>query len=268
MKRPRRAFAYLFAAAALCAGALAGTPCAHAAREEKAKSLQIHLEPSGATPGAWGRAKYRVGRGHRRLAIETHGLHPGAYDVLVGAGAVGSFEVTEGTVPDEASTFVLDSRQTALLFDPRGTVIEVVNQASGMTELSIGEFPANKREEMEQSRIRLDFKSTDVQPAASGSAEFRSYKGRSRFVIKVAGLAPGTYELVIGGTPEAFLRVVSLDEVEVSFDTIPEKPEEGDEDLGDEELHRLLTFDPRGFPVSLTREGGVAILSIDMYPAR
>lgn len=274
MRRNRPPLTSLLAATALFGAVLAGAPCVRA--EEKAQCLQIRFDPSGVTPGASGRAKYRAVRGFRRLVIETHGLGPGLYDVLVGAGIVGSLEVPEEIAPDEASTFVLDSREAGLLiFDPRGTSVEIVNQSNGMTELSIDEFPANKREEMEKSRIKTDFKSTDVQPAASGRTEFRSFKGRSRFVVKVAGLSPGTYELVIGGTPEAFLRIVSLDEVELSFDTVPEESvdtQAGDDaqgytDQGDEELHRLLTFDPRGFPVSLTLNG-VDILSIELYPVK
>lgn len=273
MRRDWRALPSLIASAALLGAVLAGAPCVRA--EEKAHSLQMRFEPSGMTPGGWGRASFRAVRRFRRLVIETHGLAPGFYDVFVGAGVVGSLEVPEEIGPDEASIFVLDSRQAGLLiFDPRGTSIEVVNQSNGMTELSIDEFPANKREEMEKTRIKIDFKTTDVQPAASGTTEFRSFKGRSRFVVKVAGLSPGTYELVIGGTPESFLRIVSLDGVELSFDTIPEESvdtvgddAQGNDDQADEDLHRLLTFDPRGFPISL-RLNGVDILSIDLYPVR
>src|SRR5262245_31589281 len=225
MRRAPRTLPSLFAVVAFLAGALSGAPYVRA--EEKALILQVRLEPSGATPGAWGRVQYRTVRRFRRLAIETHGLAPGAYDILIGAGTVGTLEVPAEVGPDEASTFILDSRRAGLLiFDPRGTSIEVMSQASGMTELSIDEFPSNKREEMQKTRIKLDFKSTDVQPAASGSTEFRSFKGRSRFAVKVAGLAPGTYELVIGGTPEAALQIASLDEVELSFDSMPEDPDE------------------------------------------
>lgn len=268
MRRAHRVLPPLFAAA-LLAVTLAGAPSVKA--EENLQSLQTRLQPEGLTPGAWGRVKYKLTHGYRRLTIETHGLAPGFYDILVGAGVVGSMEVVDGISSGEGSgVFVLDSRSAGLLiFDPRGTSVEVVSQTNGMTELSISDFPANKREETRKANIKVDFKSADVQPAASGGTEFRSSKGRSRFVVRIAGLEPGTYDLLIGGTSQGRIRIMSLDEVELSFDTMPQDEQGGDDPLiGDDPYGglNLLTFDPRGFPVSLALQG-VDVLVIEQYPS-
>ena len=277
----RRALGFastLFLTAVLVTSALSWVPNIRA--DEPVLSLQSYLEPTGATPGAWGKARFQFGHGSQRLRIEAHGLDAGVYDILVAGGAVASGEIPEGALGSDAGVFVLDSRSAGrVLFDPRGATVEVVNRLTGMTELSVDTFPRDKREELRRSRIEAEFTGTDVQPAASGSAVLRSFKGRSRFVVKVAGLAPGTYDLVLGGSPEGQLHVRSLDEIELTFDTIPaealesgdahgrapraDEPQGGDED--DEGLRRLLTFDPRGWAISVARDG-VDILVIDPFP--
>ena len=135
MKRTRRAVsAFLAAAVLVFAAALVSGPSAIAAPKGP-HNLHVWLSPTGVTPDAWGKAKFKFVRKFSRLTVEVHGLTPGAYDVLVGGVAVGSmnFAVSSST-GDEFGRFVLDSR-TAVAVDPRGTSVAVVNQTTAMTEL-------------------------------------------------------------------------------------------------------------------------------------
>ena len=157
MKRARRAFSSVIAAATLTAAALAVTPRAGAAPKAEAHNLQTRLGPTGVTPAAWGTVKYKAVRSFRRLTIESHGLYPGLYDVFIGGGVIGSMEVADDAAAGEGSgRFVIDSRTAGLMiFDPRGTSVEIVNQQNGETELEADHFPANKREEMARSKIAI-----------------------------------------------------------------------------------------------------------------
>jgi len=247
--------------------------------------LMTRLSPTGATPAASGKAKYTFVRSGSSLAVTTHGLQPGAYDIKIGGGVVGTLNVTADDLAAEgASRFLLDtSLSSGILFDPRGTSLEVVNQLSGATELFTSAFPADKDEEKTKIAVEAAFTSTGLQPAASGEAQYRSFKGRSKLVVKVAGLASGVYDLTVGGVPEARLDVAGLDETALTFDSQAPaataddgatSPATGDGSHG----HRrgttareggalLLSFDPTGLPVALTLDGQT-ILLIDAFPAQ
>jgi len=274
MQRARPVVPALFGAAVLLAATLAATPSVQAS--PASKHLQMCLSPTGATPSAQGMVKYTSIRTFRHLIVDTHGLAPGSYDILIGGGAVGSMDVLEGVNSgDDAGRFVIDSRFAGMLiFDPRGTSVEVVNQETGETELALDDFPSSKREEMERTKVASEFRNAEVQLAASGKAEFRSFRGRARFRVTVAGLAPGRYDLNVGGSSQALLSVSSLNEIEVSFDTTPpdsdDPQREDDAKAADDGLvvdgsRRLLTFDPRGFAVSIA-QGGVDVLVIKLFP--
>src|SRR4029453_7843488 len=97
--------------------------------------LQVRLSPTGATPAASGKAKFRFVRQYSRFTVEAHGLLPGSYDILIGGGAVGTMNVGAEDSADAACRFTLDSRLAGgFLFDPRGTTVEVVNHVTGVTE--------------------------------------------------------------------------------------------------------------------------------------
>ena len=252
---------------------------------EGSRHLMTRLSPTGATPMASGKAKYTFVRSASYLTVTTHGLLPGAYDIKIGGGVVGTLDVTaEEAAAQGASRFILDSAvSSGMLFDPRGTSLEVVNQVSGATELLTPAFPADKAEEKIKIAVDAAFASTGLQPAASGEAQYRSFKGRSNLVVKVAGLAPGVYDLTVGGVPKARLSVVGLDEAELTFDSLPPSATADDDSTsaasGDgsgshgrgrnarEGGALLLSFDPTGLPVAIT-VGGQTVLLIDSFPAQ
>src|SRR4029450_7351430 len=123
---------------------------------------------------------------------------------------------------DAACRFTLDSRLAGgVLFDPRGTTVEVVNHVTGGTELAAEEFPADKSAERQKIEIAAAFVNTGVQAAAAGTAEFRFFKGRSRLELRVEGLASGTYDVLVGDAARAQIAVASLDALDVSFDSLP-----------------------------------------------
>lgn len=276
MKRNRRAACASFAAAVLVfAATLVSSPSTLAAPKGP-HNLQVWLGPTGVTPDAWGKAKYKFVRKFSRLTVEVHGLTPGAYDVLVGGVGVGSMNVAvSSSTGDEFGRFVLDSRTAGIVAaDPRGTSVAVVNQTTAMTELEAIHFPGTKTEEQEKTEIETAFTNTGVQPGVSGEAELKEFKGRTKFEVKVEGLAPGTYDLLVGGASKAQIEVSSTGEVELQFDSMPDGigDDQGDNDLqgeddqGDDDgLDLLLSFDPRGQQVAISL-GGTNILVIDSFP--
>jgi len=271
MKRMQRSpLPLMISAAGLIAATFAMAPPARAASNGP-HELQIRLSPTGVTPTASGKAKFKFVRRFSRLTVEAHGLLPGSYDILIGGGAIGTMDVS---AEEPASRFDFDSRTASgLLFDPRGTSLEIVNRETRVAELQADEFPSDKTEEIRKIEIATDFANAGVQPAASGDAEFKSFRGRSQLRVSVAGLAPGTYDVLVGGAAQARIAVTSLDTVDIAFDSLPSAgvDDQGGESLaGDRAKKRaagslLLTFDPRGLPVSLS-QGGATILLIDPFP--
>ena len=260
-------------AGALLVSCLAIAPAVAASGSHHLMTL---LSPTGATPPATGKAKYTVVRSRSHLTVTTHGLPPGLYDIRVGGGVVGTMDVTPEADAEGVAKFVLDSRlSSGLLFDPRGTALEIVNQASGVTELYTDRFPADKAEETAKITIDAPFSSTGLQPAASGEVEYRSFKGRSRLVVKVAGLSSGAYDLIVGGMARAKFAVEGLEELALSFESLPTigldqasdgTAAENPRDRSGEGSSLLLSFDPAGLPVAITL-GGQTVLLIDPFPA-
>jgi len=260
-------------AAGLIAATFAMAPPAGAASNGP-HELQIRLSPTGVTPTASGKAKFKFVRRFSRLTVEVHGLLPGSYDILIGGGAIGTMDVSaEAAASNAVCRFDFDSRTASgILFDPRGTSLEVVNRETRVAELQADEFPSDKREEIRKIEIETDFANTGAQPAASGEAEFKSFRGRSQLRVSVAGLAPGAYDVLVGDAAQARIAVTSLDTVDIAFDSLPTA---GIDDQGGESLVRggarkragslLLTFDPRGLPVALS-QGSEKILLIDPFP--
>ena len=81
-------------------------------------------------------------------------------------------------------------------------------------------------------------------------------------MVRVAGLAPGDYDLMVGGGSQGRVHVTSLNLVELTFDTLPPEPAAASEDDGSQTpaglvdgSRSLLTFDPRGFPVAISKDG-------------
>jgi hypothetical protein len=267
----------MIGAAGFVASFLAMAPQAQA-EPNGPHALQIRLSPTGATPAATGKAKFRFVRRYSRFTVETHGLLPGSYDILIGGGAVGTMDVGPDEAPDAVCRFTLDSHlASGMLFDPRGTSVEVVNRQTRVTELSAYEFPADKSEERRRVEIETDLPSTGVQPAASGKAVFRSFRGRSRLELEIEGAAPGTYDVVVGDALRAQLVVTSLDAATLSFDSLPTADADAaagesirrGRDHGQGHGHGspslLLTFDPRGLPVAVSI-AGQNVLLIDPFP--
>src|SRR4051812_48956665 len=111
MNHPRRFSRTLSIATAtgcLVASCLATATPARAA--SGSHHLMTRLTPSGATPSAWGKAKYTFVRAASYLTVETHGLLPGPYDIRIGGGVVGTLDVTAEDAARETTSHDAVSR--------------------------------------------------------------------------------------------------------------------------------------------------------------
>lgn len=100
---------------------------------------------------------------------------------------------------------------------------------------------------------------------ATGIAVLRDEAAGGRFSIKTKGLAPGAYQVRVGGTLETLLFVDESGTGEALFDTAlfeksAARREEQQSDLGP------LTFDPRGKTIQITRDGQILLAA--SFPAR
>ena len=102
-------------------------------------------------------------------------------------------------------------------------------------------------------------------PSASGVARLTREAGRTIFTLKVRGLPPGAYRILVGGALEGFLFVESAGPAEVRFDSRAFDDETPVTRAGESEAMGLA-FDPRGRSIQVAREGQVLLEAV--FPSR
>ena len=219
---------------------------------------EVHtkLAATVADPHARGMAHYN-GVGHQaRFNLNTHALAPGDYSLDLDGTSVASFTVNpnSGGSGGTSAALKLSTKRGTLGFDPRGHRISV---SSGGIDHLWADFPASHQDAMATIDIKVAIDNTGVQTGASGEAHYRWKLGETRFSVDAQGLAPGSYDLLVGGLLEGTFVVDSSGGGGITFDTVLAGADHGD---------LLLTFDPRGQLVQISQQN-VAVLQLQ-FPAQ
>lgn len=135
-----------------------------------------------------------------------------------------------------SSAFLLD-------FDPRGQVLEINDGTDDILTAVVS--GAGQPDGMSvDERVRLT--PTELVPKGEAKARYRTRKdGRIDFEVKIAGVAPGSYQLFVDGVARGTIEADALGIGEIEF----ENPAE----TGD----LLLDFDPRGLRVDVSQNGNI-----------
>jgi len=106
--------------------------------------VEIDLTNAGVQPGAYAQAEFKSRYGRMKFEVEADGMIPGTYDLYVGGVDVADLVVAAGG----RGAVAFDSRPTSdddgagdaldllLTFDPRGQLIEIREQGTGMVLFS------------------------------------------------------------------------------------------------------------------------------------
>jgi hypothetical protein len=214
---------------------------------------RVSLQPTGAIPGASGRARLRERRGVRDFDVEIEDVPDGAYELLVGGTSRGTITVAGGEGDIEFSDGGDDPDELPLDFDPLGALVQV---AQGSTIVLSGELLA----EAPGVNVCTPSESTALlanvgpDPDAKGDVRFRIKDDCDRdFRVEIEDLPVGAYDLLVGGVVRGTIDVadVGLGETEgqIEFDTDVDEPDE-----------LPLDFDPVGQTVEIF-QGGTLFLS-------
>jgi hypothetical protein len=229
-----------------------------------------------------GRARVRFERrknGELRFDVELENVTPGAYRVLVGgiergvlvANSLGRGEIEWRTDSDDGDHLPLD-------FDPRGEIVDILNDAgeivfTGSAEAQIPGVSDDGSDDDASDDDGSDDDASDddggnpggppvacgnpveievplinagLYPSGQADARFRLRDGcRTDFQVEIEDVPDGAYELYVGGVPRGTISV-SAGQGEIEFD---------DEPVGAE---ILIDFDPRGMEVRVESDGVVA----------
>lgn len=206
------------------------------------------LFASAAQPAASGDARLRVRDGCRSdLSVEIEDVTAGAYDVVV-AGAVrgtivAAFDAAAGQVRGQIEFGDDDPGSPALDFDARGQSIDVVQ--GGVVVLSTtfvgGGSSGGASCVDDQSGIAL--LNLAAPAAARAQARLRIRDDcRKTFTVELEDIAPGSYQVQVGGVLETVVTVGALRHGEIELDSHdPPKP--------------VLQFDPRGREIAIVQNG-------------
>ncbi len=118
------------------------------------------------------------------------------------------------------------------------------NCSGGISDNFVSSTPAQE--------IEIDLLSTGIAPGAGGEAELETGPGYASFEVEVDGLAPGEYDLLVGGELVGII-FVERENGDTYGDIEFESPAD-DDDL-------LLTFDPQGQVIEIAQNGTVLLTS-------
>ncbi len=156
-----------------------------------AEGAKVFLHNAGVDPDARARVRFAEGEKGEAFSVKVEALEVGKYAVLVGGEQVGELVTGKGG----EGQLILGG---TLTFDPWGSLVEIAGVGTGEIYFygalpPAGEAPPFKIELLER------FSNTGEVAKAAGEASLRSFRGKVRFRVKVRGLPPGIYNLVIAG---------------------------------------------------------------------
>lgn len=205
---------------------------------------RVDLTATPVAAGAAARARFRSDRdGRKRFDIQLEKAPAGSYALFVdgvprGAilvDATGRGKIEFSTTPENAE-LLLD-------FDPRGLIVDIV---FGSQIAFSGRMTARAQgvTDCVFSEVEVQIASTGVDPDGSARARLRTRSDCEReFDVEVEDVAPGNYDLVVGGVLRGVITVVDNGfsvEGDIEFSNASDDPDEA-----------LLNFDPEGQTIEI-----------------
>ncbi len=218
--------------------------------------ITVHFLNTGVQPGA--RARIRIQENHGIFLIRIQHAAPGTYDVVLDGGIVDMITVRNngnGLIVRRlaSSTRQRNGNIPTASYDPRGSEVELSLQG---VDILMADVPATPAESNARVEIEIDLDDLGV-VAGEAEAEFEERRGRMKFEVEIEDIAPGTYDVLVGGVMVGTIEAdPGEDEAEIDFDSRPSLGDDDDED----ELDLLLTFDPRGQEI-VVQQNGVPLFS-------
>lgn len=234
---------------------------------ETAGKIEENLTRTGVISGASGDAKYEIrDNGRRKFSVEIEDVPTGDYSLRVGGDHRGTIRVvtvvggTEGEIEFNYGDDHPDG-ELPLTFDPRGKLIEVVNDSGtvifshtfGGGSAPGGSTGSGTGSGAGECEVKLPLISTGADSNASAEAKFRRKAGGDEDLeVEIEDVVVGAYELLVGGEVRATIQVVTVEggtRGKVEFDS--DSPQAGE---------LLLNFPVAGQEIVI-RQGGTSYFS-------
>lgn len=214
--------------------------------------VEINLTNQGVYPAGSGDAELEQRSNRVDFNVEIEDVPAGSYGLRVDGierGTIAVVSTASGPEGELEFRFPAEAGKLLLDFDPRGTLIEVLE---GGTPVFASTFPASGsggggNGPVADVEIVIGLTNSGVYPAGSGEADFDQDASRSEFKVEIEDVPDGAYGLYVGGSQRGTINV-SDDEGEIEFRD-PVEPGKS-----------LLDFDPRGQTIEV-REGSTVIFT-------
>ena len=209
-------------------------------------AIRFRFTSTGAEPGARGGVSFNPVLGREGLRVRVAGLPAGTYTLAVNGSSTAFFTVTtDGQgLGGTRGNILLRSSDGSLNFNPLGATFAVTRGGTSYLEAA---FPASSEAAAELTTIEATLGREGTDRNAEGSARLQSRGGRSRFRIEVGHVAPGTYDIEVGGVLQGYLSVDSNGSGVIRFDSLANS--------ADSSGAVSLAFDPRGQQLAIRRNG-------------
>jgi hypothetical protein len=248
------------AALALLGLAFAFTPSVSAKGGGDQVVIQF-LASTGADADGTARARWRdQGAGELDFNVELDHLDPGSYDLYVTDLIAPKATITVDALGDGEIEFAIPQDGVKPLFDfpVFDETIEVRQGATVFFHDTFGSTGAGGGAGGGGSagdKTKLGVYMVNVGPDfdAQGKLKYQAKATKTKFSIEVEKLAPGTYDVLVGGAPVSQITTVSSAAVEVEFQD-PVEPGK-----------TLLNFDPLGAQVDVVQ--GATVFLTGILPA-
>ncbi len=216
---------------------------------------RIELVGTAAAPAASGDVEIEVEPGRAEFEVEVEDLPLGDYQVVVDGVDRGTLTVIDTGMGFEGELKLrspADAGAALLTFDPRGAVVEIVQEDTVF--LTSDAMPGGGPMVIE-FKIEIELDNAGVYPDGSGELEFEQRLDRTEFKVEIEDVPAGPYGLRVGGVDRAVIDVIEL----------MDGGTEGELEFRDPvEAGKLpLDFDPAGQLVEVV-EGETVIFSAEV----
>jgi hypothetical protein len=213
--------------------------------KKKGDALQVLLMNTGLLAGAEGKATLKQ-NGELELEVEIEHVPDGSYALIVDDLPVGTIDVSDGEGQIQYSTSP-EAGELLLGFPVKGKLLSVSNDEGVILSVV---FPVTAQAALDKFKpeihkadhVKVNLVSTGTDLDATGLLDWKHKSSHDTFVVSVADLAPGSYDLLVNGlvVNNALVITKTDGKAKMSFDTKPSGKE------------ALLDFVPEGATIKVT----------------
>lgn len=236
--------------AGIAAATLVAAPALAASSKSKVK---VAFDNIGVLAEASGKANATIKEQRSKMSAKFKRLAPNTTYALVVGGLTEAMFTTSGSGNGKVRfAWPPKPGKDTLDFDPRGQRV-AVNDGSSDVLAVVFSGSGEPDDIIVDERALLT--PTALAPGAKAEARFRIKKdGRTRFTVKLQGVAPGDYDLFVDGVFRAAISTNGAGKGQVEFDSEAEPGK------------ILLDFDPRGLPIDISQGANVVITGDVLAP--